>query len=80
LRTIGGDDKTSGLGICSRRNIYAGKELADASRERDNPNSRVLRGGAWFSKLRDVHSSSRGADAPDSTALFPGFRLVMTAA
>ena len=58
---------------------YSGKELEDASKDISNENSRVLRGGSWFSRKADIRSAKRAAAQPFSIEAFPGFRIVISA-
>lgn len=54
---------------------YAGKELADASRDRSNDNHRVLRGGAWDFRAEWARAASRFRGIPNHANGIRGFRM-----
>jgi len=55
---------------------YTGMELLSASKDTDNPNPRVLRGGSWSNVRSVVRSASRNKFGPNLHFLKIGFRLV----
>lgn len=59
---------------------YYQSSPTDDPRGPDTGNSRVIRGGGWYSDARDCRSAFRNSDQPDGTFYVLGFRIVMVPA
>ena len=56
---------------------YPGGSVTDPRSTDPNSGIRVLRGGSWNDEARACRSAYRGADLPDSSFSFYGFRVVL---